>query len=142
MPGTNPDKSSRGRAGAKDGVTELFQMALAYAKQETLDPVLAQLKAVARGVAGAFLLAIGTVLLAVGFVRALQSELGGGPGAAVGTLARTGAGGGYVVFRNSPYGAGGHLSGDWSWVPYMGGALLCVAVAGFCAARIVRSSRR
>ncbi len=63
MPGTNPDKSSRGRAGAKDGVTELFQMALAYAKQETLDPVLAQLKAVARGVAGAFLLAALSVLV-------------------------------------------------------------------------------
>jgi hypothetical protein len=42
----------------------------------------------------------------------------------------------------NPYGSGHPLSGNWSWVPYMGGALLCVLVAVFCVTRIVRGAKR
>ena len=42
----------------------------------------------------------------------------------------------------SPFGAGAHLSGDWSWVPYMGGVLFCLLVAGFCVLRIVKGVAR
>ncbi len=121
----------------------MFQTVVAYVKQETLDPVLAQLKLVAVGVAGALVMAIGTVLLAVGFVRALQSEFGGArPGSgwfAYAPLAK--AAGPTVLVKAAPYGAGGHLSGNWSWVPYMGGALLCVLVAALSVARALKGRR-
>ena len=46
--------------------------------------------------------------------------------------------GAFAVLPNAslPYGAGHHLSGDWSWVPYMGGALFALVVAGVCLSRI------
>jgi hypothetical protein len=138
-------------AGTKDGVTEFVELVLAYAKQETVDPVVKQVKALGKGVAGAALLAIGTVLLAIGFVRALQTEFGGAaatrfapvpPGLAIRGLPRGLAIRGRVSVYAYPYGAFGHLSGDWSWVPYIGGALFCLAVAGFCVMRALRGGRR
>gem|GEM_PF-2525876 len=224
---------------------------VAYAKQEALDPVIGQLKALGKGVAGAVLMAIGTVLLGIGFLRALQGQFGSAAGAgnrnsgtALGVLAAkdhgaaasaarttsaTGApagsatnssrttsatGGASAAATNgrtttpsqmsagaptttsgslstsavtattgasaagstttfptvsslssgratpatapsnqtttslvasappNPYGSGHPLSGNWSWVPYMGGALLCVLVAVFCVTRIVRGGPR
>src|ERR1700683_3483124 len=82
MPGREPGtgagagRSDGGRGSTKDGVEDVVRLIVAYARQETLDPVLRQLKALATGIAGAVLLALGTVLLAVGFVRALQAEFG------------------------------------------------------------------
>ena len=76
-----------GVSGTKDGFAEFVQLVLAYAKQETVDPVVKQAKTVGKGVAGAALLALGTVLLAIGFVRALQTEFGGGTGVASGWFA-------------------------------------------------------
>ena len=142
MPGRAPG------SGTKDGVAEFVQLVIAYAKQETVDPVLKQAKTLGKGVAGAALLAFGTVLLAIGFVRALQTELGGGT-SVVGAFAsarltqKVPSAVAVPVLRGAdPYGAGGHLSGDWSWVPYMGGALFCLAVAGFCVFRIVKGTDR
>ncbi|HUB68895.1 MAG TPA: hypothetical protein VL984_00595 [Acidimicrobiales bacterium] len=145
-PGTGGPGKSAGKAqrkGAKDGAQDVFKLVVAYAKQETLEPVIAQLKAIGWGLGGAFLFAVGTIFLALGFVRALQGEFGstqsvhavtvqlpGGAGA-IGS----GSSGGFLEARtallNAPYGAGQHLAGDLSWVPYMGGAVLCVAVAVF-----------
>ena len=104
---------------------------------------LRQAQAVAAGagsVAGAALVAIGTFLLAIGFVRALQTELGnsGSPAVAYAPLTRALR----PIASATPYGSYGHLSGDWSWVPYMGGALFCMAVAGFCVLRIVKGTGR
>ncbi|HET9059039.1 MAG TPA: hypothetical protein VFN61_03895 [Acidimicrobiales bacterium] len=113
----------RGGSDAAQGASELAKMLLAYTKQEALDPVVAQLKALGYGVAGAVLLALGTVLLSVGFLRALQSELGPARGPA------------------HPYGTVGALSGDWSWAPYMGATLVCIAIAAWCTLRIVRGVR-
>lgn len=121
--------------GAGDGASELLRLVLAYAKQETLDPVLAQLKSLVKGVAGALLMAMGTVLLAVGFVRALQFEWGSTGAGGASSAGLRALGGGFV------YGSGRPLSGDWSWVPYFGGAAFCLAVAAFCALRILRGAR-
>jgi hypothetical protein len=136
-------------SGTKDGVAEFVQLVVAYAKQETVDPVVKQAKTLGKGIAGAALLAFGTVLLAIGFVRALQTELGGGTtflsrSVAYAPLAhRAPRGVALPVLAGArPYGVGGHLSGDWSWVPYMGGALFCLAVAGFCVFRIVKGTSR
>lgn len=132
-------------------MSELFEYVVAYAKQETFDPVLGQLKALGKGIAGAALVALGTVLLGLGFLRALQSELGSTHAAAsAGWLAyapltkasRLPA----MVFPNpvypNPYGVGAPLSGDWSWAPYMGAALVCILVAAFCATRISKGLGR
>ena len=144
-----PGRKSAG--GTKDELTELVKLVIAYAKQETLDPVVAQAKALGKGLAGALLLAIGTVLLAVGFLRSLQVEFGGvGRSLALSrptslpVQRATGIPAGTVIGRvvGAPYGTGAHLSGDWSWVPYMGGALLCLLVAVFCVLRIVKGSRQ
>jgi hypothetical protein len=115
---------------AKDGATDLLRLVLAYAKQEALDPVVGQAKALGRGLAGAALLATGTVLLALGFVRALQSEWGSGGTGPSGRAA------------SLAYGSGSPLSGDWSWVPYFGGAVFCLAIAVACALRLFRGARR
>lgn len=101
-----------------------MQLVIAYAKQETVDPVRRQMRRLGRGLGGAVLLAVGTTLLAVGFLRALQVELGGGG-------------------RNpAPFGTGAHLAGNLSWVPYMGAALLCLAVSAGCVVLVVKRGRR
>jgi hypothetical protein len=160
MPGRKPGKvekggratksASRPSSSPKQGATEFVQLVIAYAKQETLDPVLRQLKALGNGIAGAVLLALGTLMLGVGFLRALQTEFGGATGTVGSQLVHSRFRGqgfdvaapvGHVVYVNA-YGSGAHLSGDWSWVPYMGGALFCVAVAVFCAMRIVKGAGR
>ena len=138
--------------GARHGAADFFQYSVAYAKQEALQPIIGQAKTMGKGIAGAFLLAIGTVLLGLGFVRALQTEFGGGSahipliafaplGRAVGPNAVASPALTRALGTYAAYGAGAHLSGDWSWVPYMGGALLCLLVAGLCAWRALRGAK-
>ena len=145
MPGERPASAKQGRAGqgkANQGTespSELLDYVVAYAKQETLDPVVRQVKSLGRGIAGALLLAIGTVLLAVGFLRALQAQFGS-------TSATVSAGKALVrrpalfapAHTVNPYGSGHPLSGDWSWVPYIAGAVLCIAVAVICVLKVIR----
>ena len=69
--------------------SELFDLVRAYAKQETVEPLKGLGRFVAFGVAGSFALGIGLVLLALGGLRALQTETG-------------------TTFH-----------GNWSWVPYV-----------------------
>ena len=56
-------------------VTELVDLVRAYAKQETIEPVKGLGRFVAFGLAGSLLLGVGTVLLAVALLRALQTEV-------------------------------------------------------------------
>jgi len=160
MPGRKREGGRRkAGGGARDGASDLLQLIIAYAKQETLDPVLRQLKKLGWGVAGGACMALGTAFLALGFVRALQTEFGTArpslrslPASAP-TVVYVSPGTGRVTAvvsarfpgsaaLGSPFGAGAHLSGDWSWVPYMGGVLLCLLVAGFCVLRIVKGVAR
>jgi len=97
--------STREQAPARPGgtksiaqvVSELWELLRDYAKQETVDPLKGLLHYVAYGVAGALLLSVGIVLLALGGLRALQTH------------------------------TGDHLTGNWSWVPYLA-ALVALAI--------------
>jgi hypothetical protein len=163
MPGRKREGGRRkAGGGARDGAGDLLQLIIAYAKQETLDPVMRQVKKLGWGVAGGACMALGTAFLALGFVRALQTEFGTSRlPALVGFRAVraaptvvylsprsgkvTAIAGSVFPGRSglaSPFGAGAHLSGDWSWVPYMGGVLFCLLVAGFCVFRIMKGVAR
>jgi hypothetical protein len=104
-PGRQKDQSAR------ELLTELFRLVVAYARQETVDPLKSLLRYVLWGVSGAVLLATGSVLLALAVVRLLETE------------------------------TGRHLSGSLTWVPYAGGLIFGVAVAGAAISRISKVSR-
>jgi hypothetical protein len=70
-------------------IRELRELVVAYAKQETLDPLKGLGRYVAFGIAGAALIGIGVMFLAIGALRALQGD------------------------RLGP-----HFTGNWSWAPY------------------------
>jgi uncharacterized membrane protein YidH (DUF202 family) len=53
---------------------ELVDLVIAYTKQETVDPLKRLGKTIALGVAGAMLVGIGGVFLALSALRALQTE--------------------------------------------------------------------
>ena len=53
---------------------ELVDLVIAYTKQETVDPLKRLGKAIAFGIAGAMLVGIGGVFIALSALRALQTE--------------------------------------------------------------------
>lgn len=69
-------------------IRELRDLVVAYAKQETVEPLRGLGKFVGFGAAGAILMGVGIMFLAIGALRVLQEE----------------------TFP--------HLTGNWSWVPY------------------------
>ncbi|MBI1843721.1 MAG: phage holin family protein [Actinobacteria bacterium] len=69
-------------------LSELWEMVLAYVKQETLDPAKKLGRYVGWGLLGSLLLGMGMVLLALAGLRVLQDETG-------------------TTFH-----------GNWSWAPY------------------------
>jgi len=86
-------------------ISELWDLIVRYAKQETLDPLKTLFRFVAWGLAGSACLALGTTLISIGILRLVQQEL-------------------------AP-----HLTGNWSWVPY----LILVAFAGVVIGLLVRA---
>ena len=56
--------------------TELWELSLAYAKQETVDPLKGLGRFLGYGLGGAVLLGIGSVLLLLSGLRALQTQTG------------------------------------------------------------------
>ena len=56
--------------------TELWDMSITYAKQETVDPLRGLGRFLGYGVGGSVVLAIGTILLALSALRALQTQTG------------------------------------------------------------------
>lgn len=68
---------------------QLWDLVRAYAKQETIAPIKGLGRYAAMGIAGSVLLSIGLVLLALGGLRALQTE------------------------------TGDTFTGNWSWAPYL-----------------------
>ena len=109
------DADSRG--GRKDDqglggqLNELVSLVLAYAKQETLDPLKSLVRYIGWGVAGAVFLASGGALLTLTAVRVVQSE------------------------------TGDHLHGNWTFVPYFGGVLVAGLGVAWAALRIIRGDR-
>lgn len=127
MPGSNPEgDGQRDPSNGEGGAPELVQLVIAYAQQEVVDPIVSQVKDLGIKLGGALLMAVGTVLLAIGFIRALQVEFGG--------AGREPA--------KDVYGSVGHLSGTWTWLPYMGAAIFCVLVAAYCITRITQGMRK
>ncbi len=85
---------------------ELIDLIVTYAKQQTIDPLKQLGRWVLYGVAGALLIGVGLLLVAVGLLRALESEL-------------------------AP-----HLSGHWSWVPYVVTVVFLGALVGLMVSRM------
>lgn len=93
-------------------VTELWELVLAYLKQETLEPLKGLGRFVGFGIVGAAFMAIGFVLMSIALLRVFQIE------------------------------TGTHLTGNWSWAPYALTLLVVIAVAGFAASRIATPKRK
>ena len=86
-------------------IRELKELVIAYAKQETIEPLKGLGRYLAFGVGSALLWGVGAIFLAVGALRALQGD-----------------------------GDGRHFTGNWSWAPYaivVVGALVLAALAWF-----------
>jgi hypothetical protein len=81
-------------------VLELRDLVVAYFKQETLVPLKDLGRYAAFGIGGALLLGFGALFLAVGALRALQTE------------------------------TGDTFTGDWTWVPYVIVVIALFAGAG------------
>jgi hypothetical protein len=79
---------------------ELWELVVAYARQETLEPIKDLGRFVALGLAGAAVLTIGLVFLFLAGLRALQTETGAA------------------------------FTGRWSWVPYAITLVVAGALAG------------
>ena len=69
--------------------SELYELVVAYFKQETTEPLKALGRVVAYGLAGSLLIGVGVVCITVGGLRLLQTE------------------------------TGSTFTGNWSWVPYL-----------------------
>ena len=93
-----------------DTVQELRDLLVAYAKQETIDPLRNIGRYLGFGLAGIALLTLGTLFLALSALRALQTMTGD-------------------VF-----------DGFWSWVPYVIVVLGLSAVIALAVSRITTSS--
>lgn len=72
-----------------ESLTEIKDLLVAYAKQETIGPLKTLPRYLGRGVAGAICVGLGLLLLSLSALRALQTETG-------------------TTF-----------TGNWSWVPYL-----------------------
>ena len=100
------DRALPGMAG------ELWELVIGYLKQETIAPVRRLGRFVAFGLAGSLALSVGVVLLVLGGLRVLQTELG-------------------TPFEDT-----------WSWVPYLIMLVVCALVAGLAARAISSHKRR
>ena len=92
--------------------SELLDLVRAYAKQETIEPLKGIGRWLAFGVAGSLLLGTGLLLLAVGALRALQTE------------------------------TGDTFDGNWSWAPYLIVLAACAVVIALVASRIGKKAKR
>jgi len=106
LPGRGDKEASFGTLGG-----EFKDLVVAYAKQETIDPLKVIVRFVVWGILGALMLGLGVALMTLAILRLLQGELGG------------------------------HLSGPLTWVPYVGGLLFVAVVAGLAVSRIGKGPR-
>jgi len=93
-------------------VTELYELVLAYAKQETVDPVKSLGRFIGFGVAGSIVFGLGAVIMLLGGLRALQTATGSA------------------------------LQGNWSWAPYGITAFGCALIIAMAMAIRARRPNR
>jgi hypothetical protein len=91
---------------------EFVSLVVAYAKQETLDPIKSLGRFIAFGIVGALLLALGGGLLALAAIRLIQAE------------------------------TGRHLHGSLTWVSYFGGVVVAGVGAAWAVSRISKGAGR
>ena len=94
---------------------EVWQLVLAYVKQETVEPLRDLGRFLAFGVAGSVVVGLGLSLLLLGGLRLLQTETGDA------------------------------FEGNWSWVPYLtvlAAAGVAIALALAARARSTKGARR
>ncbi|MCU1345024.1 MAG: hypothetical protein JWL70_1290 [Acidimicrobiia bacterium] len=89
-------------------LNDIVATAKAYVVQETVGPLRGLGRFIGRGLAGAFLMGIGLVLLLLALLRGIQNE-------------------------TYP-----HLTGNWSWAPYAIVLVVAVAIAALAATRIAK----
>jgi len=80
-------------------VRELQELVVAYAKQETIDPLKGMARFAGFGIAGALLVGVGVAFMSIGMLRGLQSL------------------------------SGWAVHGNWSWVPYIAVVIALVLLA-------------
>ncbi len=107
MPGRDEGRSGRG-GGLTGAGGDFVQLAIDYAKQETLGPIKGLGRFVAFGVAGSVALALGSVILLLAVLRALQTE------------------------------TGSTFTGHLSWLPYVITGALATVVLALAAWRITK----
>jgi len=104
-------KAKKGDKSVATVVSELWTLTVDYAKQEIKDPLTGLASYVAWGVATMLLVGVGSILLAIGALRALQTE------------------------------TGSTFTGNLSWAPYgivLAGSIVVLGVVG---ALIMRGKR-
>ncbi|MGH9286388.1 MAG: hypothetical protein ACRD0M_12055 [Acidimicrobiales bacterium] len=92
-------------------VSELWELVVTYARQQTLVPLKSLGRYVALGLVGSVFLGLGLVLLSLAGLRALQSQTGS-------------------TFR-----------GNWSWAPYLITMAGSLSVAGSATATVRKARR-
>lgn len=86
--------------GTGEVIGDLWQLVQTYAKQETIDPLKSIGRFLAFGLAGALLLGLGTLFGALAILRALQDL------------------------------TGNHLTGSYTWVPYLVSFVVAMVIVG------------
>jgi uncharacterized membrane protein YedE/YeeE len=92
-------------------LSELWEMLVSYAKQETVDPLKGLGRFVAFGLGAALVGSTGIILLTLGLLRLLQTH------------------------------TDDHLSGNWNWVPYLAALVLLGLLIALAVRRIKPKER-
>lgn len=108
MTPTEPPRSSS----LPETLRELWQLLVAYARQETVDPLRGLGRYLGFGLGGSLLMGLGVILVVLGGLRLLQTET-------------------ESVF-----------DGNWSWAPYAFGFVLALVVIGIAGYLIGREPKR
>lgn len=108
---TAPSTKAGKQRSTGDVVNELWGLTRDYAKQETVDPVRAIGKFLAFGIPGSLLIGLGGFFIGLGVLRMLQDA------------------------------TGTHLTGSWSWVPYVATLALTVLAILLLVAAIKRTGK-
>ena len=104
----NGDKSENSMTAQ---ISELWELIVAYAKQETVEPIKGLARFVGFGVLGSICLAIGLTLLLLATLRGLQTE------------------------------TGSSMQGHLSWIPYVVTIVVAVAIAALAGVQIQKKRR-
>jgi hypothetical protein len=106
----NPPNGQEGEKDLSTSGREVYDLLVAYARQETTEPLKGLGRYIGFGAAGSVLVALGSVLIVIGVLRVLQTETG-------------------TTF-----------TGNWSWVPYLLTLVLTAGLIGLAIAAIRSAS--